>query len=286
MSHFTGLVVLTPQYLKKHDLEESLKKYSENMEVPEYSKGPVSDYAKIDFISWYKTKDGTISPEHDAKGLWSIMYDRLLNSGKVREYDELKDRTLYLFLTNTLGEKEYKKLYVELFNELYPNLINEFDSLYQKEGSDWNGNSWRFNYITNQWEEYSRYNPDSKWDWYTDGGRWDGSIKMKDGDFVNSGILGDIDWADFKPEDYAETPQKDWLGEEYYPLKDDIKWHYTKSSVPFCLVVDGVWMEKGQMGWFGISTNNKKQQDWNDEFFSILDRLPENSEFHLIDFHI
>lgn len=286
MSHFTGLVVLTPQYLKKHSLDDSLEKYSENRDVPEYSKGPVSDYEKIEFISSYKTKDGTISPEHDSKGLWSIMYDRLLKNGKVSEFDKLKDRTLYLFLTKALGEEEFKKLYVELFNEIYPNLLNEFGSLYLKNGDDWNGNSWRFNFITNQWEKYSTYNPDSKWDWYTEGGRWDGSIKMKDGNFVNNGILGDIDWADFKPEDYTETPKKDWNGEEYYPLKEDIKWHYTKSLIPFCLVVDGMWIEKGQMGWWGISINNKEEQDWNDEFFSILDRLPENSEFHLIDFHI
>lgn len=286
MSHFTGLVVLTPQYLKKHRLEDSLGKYSENMNVPEYSKGPVSDYEKINFISSYKTKDGSISPEHNSKGLWSIMYDRLLKDKKVPNFEETEYPTLYLFLIKTLGEKKFEKLYVELFNELYPNLLNEFESLYSKNGDDWNGNRWRFNYITNQWEEYSTYNPDSKWDWYEEGGRWDGTIKTKDGNFVNSGILGDIDWTNFKPEDYSETPKKDWMGEEYYPLKDDVKWHYTKSSVPFCLVVDGVWIEKGQMGWFGISTNNKEQQDWNYEFFSILDKLPENSEFHLIDFHI
>ena len=287
MSHFTGLVVLTQEYLRKHDLGMSLDKYDENREVQEYSKGPISDYEKVEFIEYYKRKDGTISPEHDSKDLWQILYDRLRKEGKVEEFDKEKHRTVYLLLNDTLGEDGPQKAYVELFNELYPTLFGEFDTMYEKNGEDWNSHSWRFNYVTGQWEKYSTYNPDSKWDWYTDGGRWDGTIKTKDGEFVNDGLLKDIDWSDFTPEDYSKKTEKDmWTGEEYHPLKDDVKWHYTRSSVPFCLVVDGEWIEKGQMGWWGISTNDKEQNAWNEEFFSIVDKLPEDSEFHLIDFHI
>lgn len=34
MSHFAGLVILTPNY--KGDLESALERYDENTEVPEY----------------------------------------------------------------------------------------------------------------------------------------------------------------------------------------------------------------------------------------------------------
>ena len=48
MSHFAGLVILTPSY--GGDLDESLKKYDENIEVDEYSKGEVSLFDKLSFI--------------------------------------------------------------------------------------------------------------------------------------------------------------------------------------------------------------------------------------------
>ncbi len=38
MSHFCGLVIMTPNYLKNHTLEDSLAKYDENLDVPEYSR--------------------------------------------------------------------------------------------------------------------------------------------------------------------------------------------------------------------------------------------------------
>jgi hypothetical protein len=286
MSHFIGLVVLTPDYLKKHELEDALSKYDENLEVPEYSEGEVSDFEKVQFIKYYKSEDGTISDNSAIDDPWNTIYKRLLEDGKIEAYDEEKHSTIYLYLIDVMGQEAVERAYVELFNELFPGLFEEFDSLYEKNGSGWNGNSWRINHISGKWERYTQYNPNSKWDWYSEGGRWDGAIKTKDGEFVNDGVLGDIDWTDFKPEDYKEKTEKDFFGKEYRPLKDGVIWHFTRSSIPFCLVVDGEWIEKGQMGWFGISTNDKEEQDWNDEFFSIIDKLPENSEFHLIDFHI
>lgn len=267
MSHFVGLVVLTPGYLEKHDLEMSLEKYNENREVEEYSNGPVSDYEKLEFIEYYKRKDGTISPEHDHKDLWQILYDRLREEGKVEEFDQEKHRTVYLLLNDTLGEDGFQKAYVELFNELYPTLFGKFDTMYEEKGEDWNSNSWRFNYVTSQWEKYSTYNPDSKWDWYTEGGRWDGCLKNKDGEHVNECLLSQLDLS-------SPTP------------KEDEKYYIGEHSAPFCLVIDGEWFEKGEMGWFGISTNDKPQDDWNTEFMNIINKLPGNSEVHLIDFHI
>lgn len=284
MSHFTGLVVLTSDYLKKHDLEESLSKYDENLDVPEYSKGEVTDFDKVEFVKYYKSEDGTI-PKYCMDDAYDTIYDRLYKEGKIEAIDK-KYQTIYLYLVDTLGEEELNKAFVDLFNERFPGLIDTFEKLYEENGSDWNSNSWCINHISEKWEKYSTYNPNSKWDWYQEGGRWEGAIKTKNGEFVNSGLLKDIDWSDFKPEDYTGETKKSVFGEEYRPLKEDVTWHYTRSSVPFCLVVDGEWIEKGQMGWFGMSSNDKEEHTWVDEFFSVLDKLPENSEFHLIDFHI
>lgn len=40
----------------------------------------------------------------------------------------------------------------------------------------------------------STYNPKSKWDWYTLGGRWEGFFLTKDGERTDETTLGEIDW--------------------------------------------------------------------------------------------
>jgi len=57
--------------------------------------------------------------------------------------------------------------------------MGDFDSLYRKYGSDWNGGRWKKD-ESGEWWEWSTYNKQSKWDWYELGGRFSGQyIKLK-----------------------------------------------------------------------------------------------------------
>lgn len=93
-------------------------------------------------------------------------------------------------------------------------------------------------------------NPQSKWDWYVIGGRWDG---------VMCGL----------PE--IDDGQGGFnFGDEYHTLErnycrvDEVK------ITPFAIVTfDGTWIEKGAMGWWGIVTNEKDQQDWETQWERI-----------------
>ena len=257
MSHFVGMVVLTPQYLKTNDLKSSLDKYNENLDVPEYSKGKVSNLEKIDFITHYNR-------DVIKKDIKAMLFDKLdaENRLPVLHGDYYNMNGYY----NETAE-QFEDEFVALFNENYPGMFDKFDELYEKNGANWNNNRWRFNYLNQQWECYSKYNPNSKWDWYVEGGRWDGCLKRKDGEHVNKCLLNQLDLS-------SPTP------------KDDEDYYIGEHSAPFCLVVDGEWLEKGEMGWFGISTNDKPQDDWNAEFMNILNKLPGNSRVYLIDFHI
>ena len=257
MSHFVGVVVMTPQYWKKHNLESALEKYSENLKVPEYSDGLVSAVDKIDFITHY-------NKETVRKNIKEKLFDKLLSEDKITK---LPDSNYSMDWNYHEVAKQHEDEFLALFNENYPGLFDTFDELYEKEGGDWNNFQWRFNYLKEQWESYSEDNPNSKWDWYTEGGRWNNCLKTKDGEFVNKCLLKNLDLSIPAPAD----------NEDY---------HIGEHSAPFCLVVDGEWFEKGEMGWFGISTNDKPQEDWNTEFVNILKKLPDNSRVYLIDFHI
>ena len=284
MSHFTGLVVLTKKYLEEHESEDALAKYDERMRALEYHDGDATDYDKIKCIEWY-VKDEARNHELLVK-----LYDKLVAEGKAEKFVEdenCQDKEAakrrfceYLSKLRCYNIQEY----ANIFKENYPDLFEQFETIYIEHGEEWNGNEWRKNEETGVWERFSTYNPDSKWDWYEVGGRWAGSIKTKDGQYVNECALGDIDWSDFKPEDYCKRWVKTWRGEKYHPLKKKVRWRYTKSIVPFALIIDGEWYEKGQMGWFGVSFNDK--ENWSEEFFNLLSNVPEDSEATLIDFHI
>lgn len=63
----------------------------------------------------------------------------------------------------------------------------------------------------------STYNPNSKWDWYSVGGRWNKYIKTLDGEQVNEAYVNEVDW---------------------------------KESTPFAFIApNGEWHEKGEIGW-------------------------------------
>ena len=70
----------------------------------------------------------------------------------------------------------------------------------------------------------STYNPDSKWDWYVIGGRWDGWINERD---TSSEAVSD---------NIATTEAV-----------------LERNRIPHAIITpDGEWHEHGQMGWFGI----------------------------------
>lgn len=168
-----------------------------------------------------------------------------------------------------LREYEYAKKHInddsltkERF-KTYTEILNKGCSLTNKE-------AWE---IVKEWgyemddkeNLLTTYNPDSKWDWYEIGGRWSGFLPLKEKDqegnplSTNEAYFNEIDW--------------DYLFDNKYP--------------PFCFVTeDGEWIEKGEMGWWGIAINEKPEDDWDTQFKEYLKTVDPNCLVTVIDFHI
>lgn len=54
----------------------------------------------------------------------------------------------------------------------------------------------------------------------------------------------------------------------------------------YAIVKDGVWYAKGEMGWFGMSTEGMSQDEWNAKVNEMLDALPDDTMLTLVDCHI
>lgn len=140
------------------------------------------------------------------------------------------------------------------------------------------------------------HNPNAKWDWYEMGGRWTGAFKAKQGTpvvlgrpgvfkntpeegFVDQIAYKDIDfvgmekahkakgeqyWQEYQ--DKLKDPQKSSMVHFEYDIKPGMskkqymkKWTGDLNWMPFAFVdKNGNWHEKGEMGWWGIVSNEDK----------------------------
>ena len=95
------------------------------------------------------------------------------------------------------------------------------------------------------------YNPDSKWDCWVIGGRWNGEVKGKPKGDGKGGFN---------------------FGEEFHDLNENsctVKEALYNEFSPFALITpDGEWHESGKMGLWGISTDDK--EDWTQEAVKIM----------------
>lgn len=57
-------------------------------------------------------------------------------------------------------------------------------------------------------------------------------------------------------------------------------------AVPFAVVKDGKWFEKGSMGWWGCVSNAKEQSEWNREVQKLYASLPPKTLLTCVDCHI
>lgn len=291
MSHFCGLVILTPKYSESFGMDDSLAKYDENLETPEYRKCDLSEYDKVRFLEYYiinKAANLQVRDDYEKFKLGFITYMR----GKKGYLTQKQYMEKYPYAADNKTKKAWafglimdnKERYADYFAQNYKEWWNAFEDTYKEFGDDWNSNNWHKE-ADGKWGIYSTYNPDSKWDWYSVGGRWSKSIKTKSGEFVDMAKLDEIDFEPYPDECFEDST--DWRGEPVKQLKDEYEWHYdNKDNVPFCVIIDGVWYERGEMGWWACVSNEKDKGDWTDEVMSLLKDLPADSSVYNVDFHI
>ena len=97
---------------------------------------------------------------------------------------------------------------------------------------------------------------------------------------------------------YWSQPRcKAWkLSDKYsfYQSPDDFtlsKQEYVKNAEDGCLstfaiIKNGVWYQKGEMGWWGIATEEMSQKEWDAQLSKMLDELPDDILISIYDCHI
>lgn len=189
-----------------------------------------------------------------------VEYTKKEAIAKVREEIEDYNNEFYAEYLKNPEEYENKngddKEHIEYLKNEFPKKLNWTDEqcynykkeLYDDDMIDEDGNL------------FSTYNLNSKWDWYEVGGRWDGGIPMK----TNMKL-------EIKSCNECKVSQIDM----------------DKISSPYAYIdTDGIWHERGKMGWFGMSFNDKDKDSWDDEFKKFIKNQKKSTIVTLVDCHI
>jgi len=65
-----------------------------------------------------------------------------------------------------------------------------------------------------------------------------------------------------------------------------IKRERNKAITTYAIVIDGEWISKGKMGWWGFSDDKITQDEWSEHFNQMIDSLPDDTILTIVDAHI
>lgn len=215
MSHFVTLV-----FTKENGrtVEELLAPYDENIVY-----APYVQYTREQAIAKIRKEI-----EDYKNGLYA---EYLSNPKKYEESHSNVEHINYL-------KDEFPKKLKWTDDECYEDIKRSFDEDMVKSNGDL----------------LSIYNPNSKWNWYTIGGRFNNYLKTLSGKTTNEDYVSKIDWEDI---------------------------------LPFAFVTPiGEWHERGKMGWWACVFNEKATDNWKSEFKEFLDSLDEDTIVTVVDCHI
>lgn len=211
--------------------EKQLKPFDENLETPRYVR-----YTKQQLIEKGKKRI------QDYK---NTTYSRFLeNPGKYKADCNNQGHIDYL-------EKEFPKILEWTDDEIHEYEVTNYEDV----GLDG--------------EVYSTFNPNSKWDWYSLGGRWSGLLKLKNGAQGKTGS--------------PSLVMKNSVGIDQ-AKKGDIE--NLSEITTFAVLKDGKWHERGEMGWWGTVSNEKEEDKWKTEFDKMIQELPDETLISIYDCHI
>ena len=156
---------------------------------------------------------------------------------------------------------------------------------------------------------YSTANPDAKWDYWIKGGRWEGFLRLKDGSHANSAKIKDVDFSldeeaynkalhfwdvvvEHKPLEPDEQPLFNIYSEDYYREFFGSRENYARRQAAFhtfaVVTSDGIWCEKGECGWFGLSSATPEEaENWENNFIkNFIDGEDAETTITIVDCHI
>lgn len=257
MTHFIGAVIVP----EKPDFTKQMTKYPQlygdqfDVSVDESTRTALEEilhpFYEGKWVERWVTREELIADVRES-------HERYRTEGSYSEYLEL-------------GEQGYREKYPHASEAHFRYVAEEFpqklawtDDQCYEDAKRWYGQ------VNSDGSALDTYNPLSKWDWWTVGGRWEKVYRDIQGETVQA----------YRDRLYAAFDEYRELGEQAYREK----YPYGNPLIPSVLVANGQWVEIGNHGWFGLRDDQMSEK----EFWENALVATEGIEGHIvyIDFHI
>lgn len=230
-------------------------------------------------------------------------YDRLL--APYSESDEEYMTPEIIFDSREALEEAYEN-WKKRFNE-EPSLRSSTTTTYN-DAEEWVKNWEGFqDFGNNRWGYMA--NVSAKWDWYSEGGRWEGEFekylshnasedarKVKDYNVsIDKEAYADAEkfWDEYVMGANPENHKGYFYNPDYYKRNYGTKEVYANhcgiKCQPYAFVTaDGEWIEPGEIGWFAISSSTPESMTAYDKAWMDYMNIKDNQELFInwIDCHI
>lgn len=269
MSHFPVSVIL-PRLSESEmnaEIERLLEPFSENLEVPEYDH-------RCYCVNTAARKYGRMM----ADKLVGNVDERREMFGKLPEVIDWRSEQRALISERDFGD-EYER-FTDLIDQRWQEFNAEYWQEYEATQRDYETYHPRYNLPDEDCSEChgsgtyrSTYNPQSKWDWYRVGGRFDGTLTENPQESENG---------------YNFSAKHETLANNSVPVQELLDRHAATGNVfrSYAIVTpEGEWIERGQMGWWGMSSGDKPEDVWESELLTIY-RKYADMDIVLLDCHI
>lgn len=158
---------------------------------------------------------------------------------------------------------------------------------------------------------FSTSNPKARWDSWQEGGRWENFLKLKNGERASSAKLKDIDFgidqdeykqllrfwdivvehAPLAPGEERNMPlfyYKEEVYREIYKDRETFAKEHAGFATYAVVTPNGVWQEKGRMGWWGMDNSTPLQgRLWSKNYYqNFIENENEEMICTIVDCHI
>lgn len=297
MSHFAVMVIGS-------DVEEQLAPYDENIEVPEYRSGDVTEEDKQEMLKYYNSsrtdeKKYTSFEEcyavhgedwngnkwrKDDNGVWACY--STYNPKSKWDWYSVGGRFSGAYITHV---KEGVELQPENFGQWYGEGVDSIEKKYidfdaiRKEAEDEAREHYR--YVASLFEDGIIPRIKMKWEEVVQ--KFEGK-PLKELDNIYKAQDGVIKWEEIsKKHKNDEKFSTCDVIDDYQCTEDEyVELAGKKSFLPFAVVKDGEWYERGEMGWWAMVSNEKSEEEWYETVRRLLDETDDDELITIMDCHI
>ena len=253
--------------------EDQLEKYSENVEVSEYEVGIVSEKTKKRMLKYYRKNN-------NFKGDFDECYKQFGNNWNNNQYRKDENGVWHEYSTYNPDSKWDWYEVGGRWSGFFKMKDGTFSDCGLKKDIDLEGMKnleiERLGKIYDEIYLIIKDLPVSK--------TWKSVLKSYGRKKIDDARL----FYNSQERVVALRNNKRWEDIEDFQVsrKTFIERHKNGYLSTYAVLKDGVWYQKGKMGWFGISSGEMKQSVWDKKINEFVNNVPDDTLFTLIDCHI